>query len=77
MKDSIAEPPANYGGSWTIKKLDILEKYLNAYTTALKGQPFKLAYIDAFAGTGYLELDEKASGRQQLHPRLSKKSFRH
>ena len=59
MKDSIAEPRRSYGGSWTIEKLDILEKYLDAYTTALKGQPFKLAYIDAFAGTGYVELDEK------------------
>ena len=59
MKDRIVEPPANYGGPWTIEKLDILEKYLDAYTTALKGQPFKLAYIDAFAGTGYVELDER------------------
>ena len=32
--------------------MDILEKYLAAYTTALKRQPFKLMYIDAFAGTG-------------------------
>lgn len=47
----------SYGGQWTIEKLDILEKYLNAYTTALKKQPFKLLYLDAFAGTGYVELD--------------------
>jgi len=30
----------------------MLRQYLNFYTTALKGQPFELVYIDAFAGTG-------------------------
>jgi three-Cys-motif partner protein len=42
-----------FGGSWTEKKLEILKKYLDAYNTALKKQPFKRVYIDAFAGTGY------------------------
>lgn len=42
-----------FGGDWTRTKLDILGKYLQAYTTALQNQPFKTAYIDAFAGTGY------------------------
>ncbi|HBG26165.1 MAG: hypothetical protein A2Y10_13465 [Planctomycetes bacterium GWF2_41_51] len=42
-----------FGGSWTEKKLDILKKYLDSYNTALKNQPFKRVYIDAFAGTGY------------------------
>lgn len=49
------EPRTSYGGQWTIEKLDILERYLDAYTTALKDQPFKLVYLDAFAGTGYVE----------------------
>ena len=49
------EPQASYGGPWTVEKLSILERYLNAYTTALKDQPFKLVYLDAFAGTGYVE----------------------
>lgn len=44
-----------FGGKWTQQKLDILENYLDAYTTALKKQPFKLLYIDAFAGTGRIE----------------------
>lgn len=43
---------SSFGGPWTEKKLVILEKYLDAYTTALKKQPFQLIYIDAFAGTG-------------------------
>ncbi len=41
-----------FGGAWTAEKLGILKKYLNQYSTALKNQPFKLWYIDAFAGTG-------------------------
>lgn len=45
-----------FGGRWTEEKLAILERYLDAYTTALKGQPFKLVYIDAFAGAGQVEL---------------------
>lgn len=54
--DYVAEPSASYGGSWTQEKLNILKAYLDAYTTALKNQPFSLVYIDAFAGTGYVEL---------------------
>lgn len=42
-----------FGGDWTTQKLDILGQYLNAYTTALKKMPFKKAFIDAFAGSGY------------------------
>ncbi|MEJ1374695.1 MAG: three-Cys-motif partner protein TcmP [Candidatus Sedimenticola sp. (ex Thyasira tokunagai)] len=41
-----------FGGGWTQIKLDVLDRYLSAYTTALKDQHFKLLYIDAFAGTG-------------------------
>ena len=42
-----------FGGPWTEEKLDRVARYLQAYTTALKNQPFQLMYIDAFAGTGY------------------------
>jgi three-Cys-motif partner protein len=42
-----------FGGSWTDQKLDILKNYLDNYNKALKNQPFKRVYIDAFAGTGY------------------------
>lgn len=44
-----------FGGPWTEEKLDILESYLDTYTTALKNQPFDLVYVDAFAGTGWIE----------------------
>ena len=33
--------------------------YLQAYTTALKNQPFQLMYIDAFAGRGYRAVRQK------------------
>ena len=46
-----------FGGDWTSEKLEILRRYLDAYTTALKDQPskerpFNLIYVDAFAGEG-------------------------
>ncbi len=45
-----------FGGSWTRTKLNVLQQYLQAYTTALKNQPFRLWYVDAFAGTGTVHL---------------------
>lgn len=42
----------SFGGPWTQEKLRILSLYLDAYTTALKNQPFRLIYVDAFAGEG-------------------------
>lgn len=52
-----------FGGDWTTIKLDIVGKYLAAYTKALQGKPtverpFIKAYIDAFAGTGYRTLSD-------------------
>ena len=41
-----------FRGPWTQEKLGILRRYLDAYTTALKDRPFKLIYVDAFAGSG-------------------------
>lgn len=61
-----------FGGDWTSRKLDILTKYLAAYTTALKDQPFRKAYIDAFAGTGYrTRRDEQSPSRGPLFPDLA------
>ena len=64
--NQVAEPEASYGGEWTIKKLKILEKYLDAYTTALKEQKFKLMYIDAFAGTGQISLSSDGDDKLAL-----------
>lgn len=69
----------SYGGPWTEQKLSALRNYLNAYTTALKNQPFQLIYIDAFAGPGWWstksEYEIKEYGEfQSLHkgsPRIA------
>lgn len=45
------------GGVWTKQKLEILRRYLDAYTTALKNQSFQLVYVDAFAGDGRKRTD--------------------
>ena len=55
-----------FGGAWTREKLNILEAYLDAYTTVLKNKPFKLIYIDAFAGSGgYVTTDH--DGIREFH----------
>ncbi len=41
-----------FGGSHTVKKLDLVERYLNAYVTVMKNRSFITHYVDAFAGSG-------------------------
>ncbi|MFN4235866.1 MAG: three-Cys-motif partner protein TcmP [Vogesella sp.] len=46
-----------FGGNWTVIKLEMLQRYLEAFNTALQGKPlpsspFRRVFIDAFAGTG-------------------------
>ncbi|MFN7131303.1 MAG: three-Cys-motif partner protein TcmP [Myxococcales bacterium] len=64
-----------FGGDWTSTKLDVLARYLSAYTTALKDSPFRKAYIDAFAGTGYrterIDLPDGATSEALLFPDLA------
>ena len=52
-----------FGGNWTVEKLSILSEYLNFYVQALKNQPFKLIYIDAFAGNGRITISD---GEEQI-----------
>ncbi|MHB9036108.1 MAG: three-Cys-motif partner protein TcmP [Armatimonadota bacterium] len=54
----------SFGGSWTQEKLEILRKYLEAYTTVMKRQAFETLYIDAFAGTGYCGKREEHDEQQ-------------
>ena len=56
----------DFGGDWTQEKLSILGEYLDAYTTALKNQRFKLIYVDAFAGSGAVDAQDDFDGRQLL-----------
>jgi three-Cys-motif partner protein len=66
----VAEAGLRFGGNWTDQKLTILRKYLNAYTMALKNKRFDRIYIDAFAGTGYLEIRSDAAERSSGVPDL-------
>lgn len=46
-----------FGGEWTVKKLECVKRYLDAYVKVMKNQHnFATHYIDAFAGTGYVDL---------------------
>lgn len=50
-----ADPPTV--GPWAQEKLELLRKYLAAFTTALRRQSWaKTMYVDAFAGTGQARL---------------------
>ncbi|MDR2599591.1 MAG: three-Cys-motif partner protein TcmP [Oscillospiraceae bacterium] len=59
----------SFGGKWTIEKLNILSNYLDFYLNALKNQKFNKVYIDAFAGSGNINIqssDEEISGSIRL-----------
>lgn len=76
-----------FGGNWTHDKLEILHRYLSAYTTVLRDQPFRLIYVDAFAGEGsylasagyeaevYGEFRELRAGSPQIALEVSEKPF--
>ena len=49
---------------WTVEKLEILRRYLDAYTTAMKNTRFELVYVDAFAGTGTVDLNPPGRAEQ-------------
>lgn len=55
-----------FGGKWSDTKLAALDGYLSAYGHVMKNQPFKTAYIDAFAGSGAQE-GEDEEGKSYRH----------
>jgi three-Cys-motif partner protein len=61
-----------FGGSWTQQKLDLLSKYLHAYVKIFTSNPkasfFKTHYVDAFAGSGYMQIDVPEMPLLQLFP---------
>lgn len=59
-----------FGGDWTEQKLECVRKYLHAYTTIMSKQPFRFAYIDAFAGTGYREMESDEGIDELMFPDL-------
>lgn len=60
------EKDPKFGGKWSDTKLDALAGYLSAYGDVMKNQPFKTAYIDAFAGSGAQE-GEDEEGKTYRH----------
>jgi three-Cys-motif partner protein len=62
-----------FGGEWTQDKLTRVRKYLRAYTTILHDKPFKTAYIDAFAGTGYRAVRSPVHPDQLAFPELGER----
>ena len=60
-----SESNQKFGGNWTREKLQILGKYLDSYTTVMKDQNFRISYIDAFAGTGWVEIGQNSDDDQQ------------
>jgi len=57
----LARATQRFGSAHTAEKLDKLEAYLKAYSTALKKQSFRRIYFDAFAGTGDIQIGPKTS----------------
>lgn len=55
-----------FGGQWTAEKLEVLREYLDFFSTALKGLPFKLVYIDTFAGTGKCTIRHGKDGKKTI-----------
>lgn len=64
-----------FGGAWTQRKLAVLKKYLQAYTTIFnrnaRARFYAISYVDAFAGTGSLQRPEP-TGFTELLPELRK-----
>lgn len=75
MSDHTPTTAPRFGGRWTLEKLDILERYLDAYTNALRNQDFQLVYVDAFAGTGEIsrEAVERTTGVDEIVERYKAK----
>ena len=61
----------NFGGDWTTEKLERVRKYLRAYTTIMKDQNFRFAYIDAFAGTGYRTYRQDTNPNELMLPEIT------
>lgn len=60
-----------FGGLWTEQKLDVVAAYLQAYTTALKRQRFRLTYVDAFAGSGWRRATRSTPAQDELNLGIS------
>lgn len=63
----INEPPGEWGGPWTEKKLEAFSKYVWSYLTIMKKFSYwKTIYFDGFAGSGAREMNQNTDLMQQL-----------
>ena len=61
------EPPGEWGGPWTEKKLEAFSKYVWSYLTIMKKFPYwKTIYFDGFAGSGARKRHTNTDLMQQL-----------
>jgi three-Cys-motif partner protein len=61
------EPPGEWGGPWTEKKLTAFAKYVMSYLTIMNNYPYwKKIYFDGFAGSGTREKQVNDDLMQQL-----------
>jgi three-Cys-motif partner protein len=67
----VMDSDERFGGQWTAAKLACLKKYLAAYTKILTKQPYRVAYIDAFAGSGYWAEKREDDPAQLAFPELT------
>jgi len=65
----------NFGGEWTMEKLERVRKYLVAYTTIMKDRNFRFAYIDAFAGTGYQTRKRDDNPSELMFPEIAEQEI--
>ncbi len=60
-----------WGGQWSVKKLDSVERYLESYLTAMKNVStrygWSLVYIDAFSGSGSQHIKDPHTGELDLN----------
>lgn len=71
MRGGIAQAHQQFGGDWTTEKLERVRKYLVAYAKIMQRQPFRFAYIDAFAGSGYRTLKQDETSAGLMFPELT------
>ena len=64
----MAKRAQDFGGQHTELKLEVLERYLAAYSSALKDKGFRLSYVDAFAGSGWRAVGSAVDGQGSLLP---------
>ena len=62
----VSEPPAQFGGKWTLDKAEDVVKYARAYLTIMKKHGFQTLYFDGFAGSGDVVMRDGQSAMESV-----------